>query len=216
MKSIIILLALISLIRVPFNYANLSLPFVSFLASCTYLLPLNTSLHYFKKDLIKIKIVNESKKLVKKLIKKLILIIPMKFYGPTIKTRGFLYKFFDNIIIIKILPYKFFILFILMYFIIIKSGKENNIPYFIRYHTIHSLLIFILQFPVIYFHKKLLNILTLSQFLKITIKNLALTIITLNLSFIFYAILMSVMGHYVNIPILTESGKKHVGKNTKI
>jgi hypothetical protein len=140
----------------------------------------------------------------------------MEFYGPTIRTKGFIYKFFDNIFIIKILPYKFFIFFIVMYLTIIKSGKENNIPYFIRYHTIHALLLFILEFPIIYFHRKLLNILTLNSFLRLTIKNLAITIIILNISFIFYLILISAMGYYLNIPVLTESCEKHVGKNPKI
>ena len=218
MKSIIILLALISLIRVPFNYASLSLPFISFLASCTYLLPLNINPQYFKKYLFKLKILNR----IKELNKRLIQIISIKFhtnpsmksYGSTIKTDSLFYKFFYKFYSVTTgVPYKPFIFFIAMYFIIIKFGKEkNNVPYFIRYHTIHSLLIFILEFPVILLNEKLLKIRTSNSFLKMTIKNLSLTLITLNLSFIFYILFMSAMGYYVNVPILTESCRKHVGK----
>jgi uncharacterized membrane protein len=103
-----------------------------------------------------------------------------------------------------------------MYFIIIKYGRENNIPHFIRFHTMHALLISILQIPIIYFHEELLNTIVLNSLLRKIIENLRITIILLDFSLVFYAMYTAAMGYSINIPIVTPACRKHIGKKPEL
>jgi hypothetical protein len=141
------------------------------------------------------------------------LISPKVHFGVPIKTKGFIDKFSNNIIITKLLRHRYLIAFILMYYTLIKFGRENKIPHVLRFHTIHALLICILQLPTIYIHEKLLKILTLNRIVSDSIKNLRLLIIISDLGLIFYSMYKAIMGYSINIPILTEACKKHVGED---
>jgi len=214
MKKVFFLLTLISLMRLIVGAAfqliykkrDFPTPFISFLAASSYFLPLQEILQYYKRYLGKIPILN---KLFFKTKRDLLR------FGVPIKIRGIIYFLAQNKIITAILPYRSLLSFLMIYFIIIKAGRENNIPYFIRYNAIHALLICILQLPVMYFHEKLIKSLIINEFLKQVLKNLEYTIIILNFSSILFIMFLSSMGYYIKIPILTEASKRHVGKFPK-
>lgn len=212
MEKIVLLLFLISLLRFIFTaitnssytfFTALSSSVITFFASCGYLLPIYENINYYDEALDQIP-------LLRWLLPKYIDYNLIDASDPRIKITVDSNLFTE---LGKTLSsYGSFIIFFAIYFLIIRSGKKYNIPYFVRYNVMHAILIMILQVPLTYFYVELVQFLTLNQGVKLFTENLANSIIIVNFSLIFYSMFFALTNRYVKLPIVSDAARLHVGK----
>ena len=207
MKKLLILLSALSLIRFLILIIKQKQKFIkTFLqslvvltAASLYLLPIKDNLHFYGKNLKEIPLFNwllTDLPIIKKLTSKILIINNLGWYSNLIK---------------NILHKSPFIIFFITYFLIIKLGKKLNIPYFIRYNMMHSILISLAQVPIMHCYTILNQFITLNPFLKIFSETLALSLILFTFFIIFYSILYTSLGYYLYIPLITDSSVLHLG-----
>ena len=105
----------------------------------------------------------------------------------------------------------YFIGFILLYWIIIKNGRRNNISYFSRFHLMHAMLLLIGLMPFSYLLNFSLNSQIGGKFLLIFWEQLSYTLTIGNFSVILYCMFSAANNNYFKIPIITEGSKLHIG-----
>ena len=188
MRNLIILFFLVSFIRfLTLLFTNnsktvwnaFSSSAISFLATCGYLIPLNQNLEFYDHALDRIPLLSW-------MVPAYVDYSLIDASDPRIQIQG------DPDILSDLLEgisnYASFFIFIVVYLVIIRNGKKYKIDYFIRYNAATAILINLIQVPISFFYVELLQVLTLSQFVKAFTESLAESLIVLNFGFIFYAL----------------------------
>lgn len=208
MKKLLILLGILSLIRFfilitkqkPKRIVKTFLQsLIYFTAASLYLLPLNDNLLIYRKSLKKIPFTNwlliELPK-NKKVTSKSLIVNKSNRYTDLIT--NFLSK--SSIII-----------FVIAYFLIIKLGKKLNVPYFIRYNMMHSVLISLSQIPITHCYKILAGFKTINYFVKNFIETITLSMTLCTFFILLYGSIVALVGIRLYFPIFTDSTYLHLG-----
>lgn len=114
----------------------------------------------------------------------------------------FLTLFFD---------YTHVLLLIFAYIFIVKE-KNFKVNYFIRFNTMHAILMLFIQMPILYTYQNLLLIPITNNQIKLFLTVFADGIIFLNFYLLFYLIACAITNTYANVPIITSACEAHIGK----
>ena len=118
-------------------------------------------------------------------------------------------------IIMLLLEYSPLFLLIFAYFSVIKE-KISKTNYFIRFHTMHAILILLLQLPVMVLRKHSSAFYVTNPQLKFLIVTFTDTILIFNLYFLLYSAFCAINNSYTNIPFITSACEAHIGKRVDI
>jgi len=118
-------------------------------------------------------------------------------------------------IIMLLSEYSPLFLLIFAYFFVIKE-KINKTNYFIRFHTMHAILILLLQLPVMVLRKHSSAFYVTNPQLKFLIVTFTDTILIFNLYFLLYSAFCAINNSYTNIPFITSACEAHIGKRVDI
>lgn len=173
---------------------------VSFIAACSYLLPIKENIQFYGPILEDVPVLG------------------LLFLPNNLETERLMITSDNNIDIFTTLNSIIenlgsFILFFAVYFIVIRSGKKYGIPYFIRYNVIHAILILLIQVPLSFLYQSFINYPTLDVFLKSFTDSLANALIIANFLVVFYSMGYAIINKYVKLPIITDAAILHIGKN---
>ena len=109
--------------------------------------------------------------------------------------------------------YSHMVILMVAYIFIVKE-KLFKVSYFIRFTTMHAILMLMLQTPVLYTYENLFLFPVLNNQVKLFLFNFADAILFLNFYLLFYLIICAASHTYPNIPIISSACEAHIGKKT--
>ena len=125
----------------------------------------------------------------------------------------------DTYVVKKILASSFkytpIITLIFAYFFVVKE-KKFKVNYFIRHHTMHSILMLFIQFPMVILHKYSSSLFIVNPIIQLLATDASTIALALNGYALLYLLFCAGNNFYASIPFLTAACEAHIGKNVGV